>query len=71
MLHMVSVCPAAYKYHEFKMFDAVDANGTTIPIESKADPFESHDGLVKAPSGSGLGIHIDPAYIETHKVFEG
>lgn len=71
MLHMVSVCPAAYDYHEFKMFTTRDSNGTIIPIESKGDPFESKDGIVKAPTGSGLGVHIDPDYVKTHKVFEG
>lgn len=69
MLHMVSVCPATYKYHEFKMFQTRDANGTMIPIESKAEPFGSKNGIIKIPTGSGLGITIDPDYIKTHKVF--
>lgn len=71
MLHMVAVCPAAYDYHEFKMFQTKDANGTIIPIESKAEPFESVNGLIKPPTGSGLGVTIDPDYIKTHKVFKG
>ncbi|MBL7186321.1 MAG: mandelate racemase/muconate lactonizing enzyme family protein [Phycisphaerae bacterium] len=71
MLQMVSVCPAAFKYHEFKMFQTKDANGTPIPLESKAEKFESIDGVIKVPSGSGLGVKIDPAYIETHQVFTG
>tara|TARA_Y100001972_G_scaffold128250_1_gene188195 strand:- start:712 stop:2013 length:1302 start_codon:yes stop_codon:yes gene_type:complete len=68
LMHMVSVCPAAEKYHEFKMFETPDANGTTIPIESKTEPFESSGGSIKVTSGSGLGIHIDPDYINTHKI---
>ena len=32
LLQMVSVCPAAAEFHEFKMFQTKDANGTTIPI---------------------------------------
>ena len=68
LLQMVSVCPAAAEFHEFKMFQTKDANGTTVPIESKAEPFESIDGVIKVPSGSGLGINIDPDYINTHKV---
>ncbi len=68
MLQMVSVCPAAAKYHEFKMFQTSDANGTMIPIESKAEKFESIDGVIKIPSGSGLGVKIDPDYIKTHKI---
>ena len=71
MLQMVSVCPAAAKYHEFKMFQTADANGTMIPIESKAEKFESIDGVIKIPLGSGLGVKIDPDYINTHKIFKG
>ena len=63
LLHMVSACPNADLYHEFKMFKAP-------PIESKAGPFECIDGKIKAPEGSGLGIIIDPDFIKTHKAFE-
>lgn len=68
MLQMVSVCPAAADYHEFKMFQTSDANGTLIPVESKAEKFESINGVIRVPSGSGLGLTIDPGYINTHKV---
>jgi L-alanine-DL-glutamate epimerase-like enolase superfamily enzyme len=71
MLQMVSVCPAAAKYHEFKMFETKDANGTMIPVESKAEKFESINGVIKVPSGSGLGVRIDPDYIKTHRQFTG
>lgn len=71
MLHMVAVCPAAYEFHEFKLFEAKDANGTIIPLAPKAGPFESRGGVIKAPKGSGLGITIDPDYIKTHTVFTG
>lgn len=50
------------------MFKTPDANGTIIPIESKAEPFESRGGSIKVISGSGLGIRIDPDYIKTHKL---
>ncbi len=70
LMHMVSVCPAAEKYHEFKLFETPDANGTIIPIESKAEPFESVGGAIKVTSGSGLGITIDPDYIKTHELVE-
>ena len=71
LIHMVSACPNADKYHEFKMFHTTDPNGTTIPVESKAGPFESIEGKIKAPEGSGLGVIIDPDYIKTHKPVEG
>jgi L-alanine-DL-glutamate epimerase-like enolase superfamily enzyme len=66
MLHMVSICPAAAEYHEFKMFETIDANGTLIPIESKAGEFESVNGKIRAPGGDGLGVTIDPEYVKTH-----
>ncbi len=66
MLQMVSVCPAATEYQEFKMFHSKDANGTSIPVESKAERFESIDGVISVPTGSGLGVHIDPDYVKTH-----
>jgi len=71
MLHMVSVCPATYKYHEFKMFEMRDSNGDLIPVENKSEPFECIDGMIKVPSGSGLGVTIDPEYVKKHRVFEG
>jgi len=71
MLHMVSVCPATYKYHEFKMFETRDANGNIIPIESKSGPFKSKNGKIEVPQGSGLGVNVDPDYLKTHKVFRG
>jgi L-alanine-DL-glutamate epimerase-like enolase superfamily enzyme len=67
MLQMVSACPNADRFHEFKVFQTKDANGTIIPIESKTEPFSSVDGVIKVPTGSGLGINIDPEYIKTHK----
>jgi L-alanine-DL-glutamate epimerase-like enolase superfamily enzyme len=71
MLHFTSACPNAGEYHEFKMFATKDANGNRIPIESKTEPFSSKNGVIKVPQGSGLGIHIDPDYIKTHKVLYG
>jgi L-alanine-DL-glutamate epimerase-like enolase superfamily enzyme len=71
MLQMVAVCPAAYDYHEFKMFTTRDANGTIFQTESKGEKFESINGVIKAPTGAGIGVVVDPDYIRTHKVFTG
>jgi L-alanine-DL-glutamate epimerase-like enolase superfamily enzyme len=71
MLHSVSVTPNADKFHEFKMFETHDANGTLIPIESKTEPLTSVDGVIKVPTGPGSGVIIDPDYIKTHEVFKG
>ena len=68
MLHSVSACPNAGPYHEFKLFATSDANGNSVPIESKTGPFIGEEGVVKVPTGSGLGLIIDTDYIKTHKV---
>ncbi len=70
MMQMVGVCPAAAEYHEFKMFHTRDANGTMVPVESKTQPFASHDGLIYVPTGTGLGVRVDPEYVKTHKPVE-
>lgn len=69
MLHLVSACPNAGKYQEFDLFSTRDANGDQIPIVYKSgDPIVSYDGVLKVPTGSGLGIVIDPDYVKKHKV---
>ena len=50
------------------MFQTRDANGTVVPVESKAEPFESIDGIIKVPMEPGLGVRIDPDDIKTHQV---
>lgn len=70
-VHFVSACPNAGEYHEFKLFATRDGNGTSIPVESKTEAFSSMDGVVKVPTGPGLGIVIDPDYIKTHQVIYG
>jgi L-alanine-DL-glutamate epimerase-like enolase superfamily enzyme len=71
LLHFTSAIANADKFHEFKMFETKDANGTIIPVKSKTEAFSSINGVIKVPTGSGLGITIDPNYIKTHKVFNG
>jgi len=67
LLQMLSACPSAGEFHEFKMFETYDANGTVIPVESKTKPFVSVDGVIDVPTGAGMGVSIDPDYIKTHK----
>ncbi|GAA4412816.1 mandelate racemase/muconate lactonizing enzyme family protein [Nibrella viscosa] len=69
MLHFISACLNAGKFQEFDLFSTRDANGNTIPIMYKSgDPIVSYDGVLKVPTGSGLGIVIDPDYIKKHTV---
>jgi L-alanine-DL-glutamate epimerase-like enolase superfamily enzyme len=65
MMHFVSAIPNAGPYHEFKGFN------TTIPFECKTSSLHTtDDGLIKVPTGPGLGITIDPGYIKKHEVIK-
>ena len=60
MMHLVSAIPNAGPYHEFKGFN------TEIPFECKTSSLESEDGVVTVPTGSGMGLDIDPNYLAKH-----
>jgi L-alanine-DL-glutamate epimerase-like enolase superfamily enzyme len=64
MMHFVSVLPNALHYHEFKGFK------TDIIFECKTSPLQSENGLVKVPTGPGLGVDIDPEFMNKYKVVE-
>ncbi len=69
MMQLISACRNADKYQEFQLFTTKDANGNQIPIRyTSGDPITSYDGVLKVPTGPGLGIIIDPDYVKTHKV---
>ncbi len=57
MMHMVSALPNALQFHEFKGFK------TNVVYECKSSPLKSENGLVKVPTGPGLGVDLDPEYI--------
>jgi len=61
MMHFVSAIPNAGPYHEFKGFNE------ELPFTCATSSLSSNDGIVKVPSGPGLGIDIDKAYINKHK----
>jgi len=65
MMHFVSVLPNAGPYHEFKGFN------NEIPLECGTSDLKIKDGLIKVPSGPGLGVDIDPNFIAKHKKIEG
>jgi L-alanine-DL-glutamate epimerase-like enolase superfamily enzyme len=62
MMHFVSAVPNAGPYHEFKGFN------TEIPLHCETSDLESHGGVVKVPTGPGMGVEIDPDYIAKHKL---
>jgi len=62
MMHFVSALPNATPHHEFKGL------GTNVQFECKTSPLKVVDGQIKVPTGPGLGVDIDPAYISKHEV---
>ncbi|MCF6356949.1 MAG: mandelate racemase/muconate lactonizing enzyme family protein [Draconibacterium sp.] len=62
MMHFVSAIPNAGPFHEFKGFNK------NIPLECQTSGLISKDGIVKVPTGPGLGVEIDPEFIAKHNV---
>jgi L-alanine-DL-glutamate epimerase-like enolase superfamily enzyme len=65
MMHFVSVLPNALPHHEFKGFK------TDVLFECPTSPLASVDGVVKVPTGPGLGVTIDPEFVKQHKPVTG
>lgn len=58
MMHFASALPNAMPHHEFKGFK------TNIVFECKTSSLKSENGVVKVPTGPGLGVDIDPDFIK-------
>ena len=61
MMHFVSALPNALPFHEFKGFN------TSTVYDCKTSPLKSVGGKVQVPTGPGLGVEIDPAFIAKHR----
>jgi len=63
MMHFVSAIPNSGPYHEFKEFN------NDLPYKCDTSTLRSdNNGVLQIPSGPGLGVEIDPAYIAKHQV---
>ena len=62
MMHFVSAIPNAGPYHEFKGFN------NELPHTCTSSDLKSDNGVITVPSSPGLGIEIDPDYINKHEV---
>ena len=62
MMHFVSALPNAGPFHEFKGFNR------SIPLHCETSDLESREGVVKVPTGPGLGVDLDPEFLEKHRV---
>ncbi|MBT3383116.1 MAG: mandelate racemase/muconate lactonizing enzyme family protein [Prolixibacteraceae bacterium] len=65
MMHFVSAIPNAGPFHEFKGFNK------SIPLECTTSALTSNGGIVDVPTGSGLGVEIDPDFIAKHEIVKG
>jgi len=61
MMHFVSALPNACPHHEFKGLR------TSVQFQCQTSPLTVVDGKIKVPTGPGLGVDIDPAYIKKHQ----
>jgi len=62
MMHFISAIPNAGPFHEYKSFNL------DFPFECKTSSLVPENGVVRVPTGPGLGIDIDPDYIKKHTV---
>ncbi len=60
-IHLVSVLSNAGAHHEFKGLQ------TNVPFECRTSPLKVVGGKIKVPTGPGLGVEIDPEFIEKHR----
>jgi L-alanine-DL-glutamate epimerase-like enolase superfamily enzyme len=65
MIHFVSALGNASAHHEFKGLN------TNVQFECKTSPLSVVDGKIKVPTGPGLGIEIDPDFINKHEAVKG
>lgn len=56
--HFASCVPNAGPFQEYKGRDA------TLPVTSATSPLASVAGVLKVPTGPGLGVTIDPAFVK-------
>ena len=61
MMHFVSTLPNPTPFHEFKGLK------TNVIFNCPTSPLKVVDGKIKIPTGPGLGVDIDPAFIARHK----
>ena len=65
MMHFVSSIPNSGPYHEFKEFN------NDLPYTCASSTLRSSDdGVITVPTGPGVGVEIDPAYIAKHEVMK-
>jgi len=65
MMHFVSAITNSGPYHEFKEFN------NDLPYTCATSTLRSDaNGVITVPTGPGVGVEIDPAYIAKHEVMK-
>lgn len=65
MLHFVSAVPNAGPFHEFKGLNK------EIPMDCATSDLSNVNGTVSVPTGAGLGVTLDPDFVNAHKKVKG
>jgi L-alanine-DL-glutamate epimerase-like enolase superfamily enzyme len=60
VVHFASFTPNIGPYMEFK-------GNSDLPLHCDTSPLKSVDGIVRCPTGPGMGITIDPAFVRAAK----
>lgn len=63
--HFASVVPNAGPHQEFKDQDE------TLPVSCETSSLKCVNGMLKVPSGAGVGVTIDPAFLSKATVVKG
>jgi L-alanine-DL-glutamate epimerase-like enolase superfamily enzyme len=61
--HFASLAPAHGPHQEYKGKD-------DLPVSSATSPLRAEKGVVRVPSGPGLGVVFDPAFVRRARVLE-
>lgn len=59
--HLVSVLPNAGAHHEFKGLQS------QVRFNCSTSPLKVADGRIQVPTGPGLGVEIDPSFVQKHR----
>ena len=59
-----AVAPNAGPYHEYKGFDE------DLPATAEGGRIEAKNGVIRVPTGAGLGVEIDPAFVAAADVVQ-
>jgi L-alanine-DL-glutamate epimerase-like enolase superfamily enzyme len=62
--HFASFAPAHGPHQEYKGTDE-------LPVSSPTSPLRAEKGVVRVPTGPGLGVVFDPAFLTAARVLEG